>query len=101
MPAIDKTAKLLTSQLWAGFIFLTIGLLTGAVYVRSQSTALDVVSPFKVVWAISVWIWYLVTLSVRNFARASSKRVAQMALLGVVILAATYFGMGFWRRGLL
>ncbi len=101
LPAMDRTATLLTNQLWAGFLFLTIGLLTGAVYVRTESVAGDVVSPFKVVWAIFVWIWYLVTLSARNLAGASTKRVAQMALFGVVILAATYFGMGFWRGRLL
>jgi len=96
LPAIDRLEGLLTGSLWAGFVFITLGLLSGALFAQVHAVArqnLDV----KIIWAILVWAWYLATLLARNVFGRPSKRIAQMALGGFLLLAVTYFGMGIFR----
>jgi ABC-type uncharacterized transport system permease subunit len=96
LPAIDRLEFLLMTSLWAGFVFLTLGLISGALFAQVDTVArqnLDI----KVTWAILVWAWYLATLIARNVFSRPSKRIAQMALAGFMLLAMTYFGMGIFR----
>ncbi len=98
IPAIDQLSRYLIASLWSGFLFITIGLATGALYFqtmmvipRSQDYGI------KVAWAICVWLWYLATLVARNIFHRPHKRIAQMALGGFALLAIAYFGMGIIR----
>ena len=90
--SIDKLDKLLMLSLWAGFIFITISLLTGALYF----TKFDGVR-LKFAWAMAVWMWYLGTLLARNVFNQSGRRLSQLAVGGFALLAISYFGMGFFR----
>lgn len=96
LPAMDRLDKLLMTSLWCGFGFITLGLISGAVMVQSYAHAGQGIDA-KVLWAILVWVWYLATLLARNVFNRPSKRLAQMSLIGVLLLAITYFGMGFFR----
>ncbi len=96
IPAIDKLERILMLSLWCGFLFITIGLLSGALYAQLNAPALGFALQLKAIWATGVWLWYLVTLLARNAFNWPSKRVAQMSLGGFVLLAITYFGMGFF-----
>jgi ABC-type uncharacterized transport system permease subunit len=97
LPAIDRLERLLMRALWTGFIFITLGLLSGAVMTQSYNMPAEMSLGFKVIWATFVWVWYLATLLARNVFNRSSKRVAQMSLAGFLFLSMTYFGMGFFR----
>jgi ABC-type uncharacterized transport system permease subunit len=94
LPAIDILSTHLTLTLWAGFIFITFGLLTGAIYTQMYQPRSQLNLEFKVIWAIVVWIWYLVILLAKNVFNRPVKKVAQMSLAGFILMAATYFGMG-------
>lgn len=96
VPAIDKLDLLLMLSLWAGFIFLTFGLLSGAIFVQFYAMP-DQGLWLKTLWAVLVWAWYLAILLARNVFNRPSKRIAQMSLAGFVLLAFSYFGMGFFR----
>ena len=96
IPAIDRLEWLLTGSLWAGFVFITLGLLSGALFTQIHGVARQNLD-FKIIWAILVWAWYLATLLARNVFGRPSKRIAQMALGGFLLLAMTYFGMGILR----
>lgn len=96
IPAIDKVDFLLMLSLWAGFILLTLGLLSGALLVQLFDMPDEGVWG-KVLWAILVWLWYLAILLARNVFNRPSKRIAQMSLVGLLLLGFTYFGMGFFR----
>ena len=84
-------------SLWCGFLFITLGLLSGALYAQLNPTTLGLNVPAKVIWAVLVWVWYLATLLARNVFNRPSKRIAQMSLGGFMLLLFTYFGMGFLR----
>ncbi len=97
VPAIDRLERLLMWALWTGFIFITLGLLSGAMFAQLFDLPADMRLGSKVIWATFVWGWYLATLLARNVFNRSSKRVAQMSLAGFLFLSMTYFGMGFFR----
>jgi ABC-type uncharacterized transport system permease subunit len=97
LPAIDRLDFLLMTSLWTGFILITLGLLSGAAYVQLYVAPPELRLGAKVAWATLVWLWYLATLLARNVFRQPGKRVAQMSLAGFLLLAFTYFGMGFLR----
>lgn len=97
IPALDRIGSYLGYSLWLGFIFLTIGLLTGALYSRWQARPLDGELQLKIVWALAVWIWYLVILVRKNVFNGSARTIARMSLGGFVLLAVSFFGLLFFR----
>jgi ABC-type uncharacterized transport system permease subunit len=97
LPAIDRLSTVLVASLWSGFVFITLGLLTGALFTQMRGGLSDAGIAAKVAWAIAVWIWYLATLLAKNVFNRPSKRIAQMSLGGFLLMAMTYFGMGFFR----
>lgn len=97
LPAIDRLERILAMSLWCGFLFITLGLLSGALYAQLSADTLELNLPAKVIWAVLVWVWYLATLLARNVFNRPSKRIAQMSLAGFLLLFMTYFGMGFLR----
>lgn len=99
LPAIDRLDKMLRISLWTGFIFLTLGLLSGALYTQLYTLPAELRLSPKVVWAVLVWVWYLLTLLARNVFNRPSKRIAQMSLAGFLLLAVSYFGIGFLGVG--
>lgn len=99
LPAIDRIDRLLKLSLWTGFVFLTLGLITGAIYTRIYAPPAELRLSAKVIWATAVWVWYLATLLAKNVFGKPSKRIAQMSLGGFLLLALSYFGMGFFRAG--
>jgi ABC-type uncharacterized transport system permease subunit len=98
IPAIDQLSRYLVLSLWAGFLFITLGLVTGALYFqRLEKIPTDGDYILKVAWAIFVWLWYLATLVALNILHRPHKKIAQMALGGFALLAISYFGMGILR----
>lgn len=97
LPAIDRLGRALTFSLWAGFSFLTAGLLSGAWFTQLHTPSPELKLGWKVAWALAVWLWYLATLLAKNVFNRPSKRIAQMSLAGFVLLAMTYFGMGVFK----
>lgn len=97
LPSLDKLELYLIRCLWAGFIPITISLVSGAIfsqiYVEKGQLNLEV----KTIWAICVWLWYLIILLSKNVFYLPRKYLAIMSLLGFGLLAISYFGMGFFR----
>jgi ABC-type uncharacterized transport system permease subunit len=90
-PALDRLELYLVISLWAGFIFITAGLLSGAFYSHYWGTS----SGFgiKVVWAILVWAWYLIIISSRSIFSHPVHRTAKMSFIGFLLLSTTFFGI--------
>lgn len=99
LPAIDRIDKLLRVCLWTGYVFITLGLLSGAIYTQLYAPPSSWMLSAKVVWATVVWLWYLATLLAQNIFNRPSKRIAQMCLAGFLLMALSYFGMGFLLTG--
>jgi len=99
VPALDLLEKIMVSSLWAGFLFLTAALMSGTVYFRWYFPGILGDFGDKIAWAVTVWLWYLAALLARNYFNMTVTRVAQMSLLGFVLLAMTFFGMSFYQTG--
>ena len=95
-PPLDKLEQSLMFSLWLGFIFLTLGLITGAIYLMflSKSALPNVL--MKIVWACSVWIWYLCILLAKNVFSQPGSVVAKMSVGGFILLLVTFFGLATW-----
>ena len=96
MPALDRIGRLLLFCLWTGFVFLTVALMTGAVYSQLHSHTLNEGIKLKIAWALAVWVWYLSILIVNKMRASSPRRVARMSLGGFVLLALAFFGL-LWQ----
>jgi ABC-type uncharacterized transport system permease subunit len=90
--SLDTLNRLLLITIWSGFIFLTIGLVLGAIYTQFFATSLES-SVSKIVWALIVWFWYLATLLARNVFRLHEKKIAQMTFIGFALMALGFFGL--------
>ncbi len=94
IPALDQLEKILLSCLWLGFIFISLALASGVYYFFRQG---EYSSPAveKFIWASTVWLWYLATLLMKSVYAQPSRRIAQMSLVGFVLLGAAVFGLLF------
>jgi ABC-type uncharacterized transport system permease subunit len=90
-PALDRLEWILKASLWAGFIFITSSLLSGALY--SQYWGSSNGHWVKLVWSITVWLWYLITLICRMVFGMPMKVVARLTIGGFLLLATTFFGI--------
>lgn len=90
-PALDRLQQVLEMSLWIGLICLTLGLISGALVRQyySQTAGLEI----KIVWALIVWAWYLITIICRNLFRWPVRRLAQMSLTGFALLSVMLFGL--------
>lgn len=93
-PPIDRLDRIHAIILWAGFAFISVGLITGAIYAQFYVPNLGSSLQAKIIWAFAVWFWYLVTLLARNIFNFSGKRIALMSLIGFLLLSLALFGLG-------
>lgn len=90
-PPLEKLDKYLFLSIWFGFSFLTLGLITGAIYAGIFGYKESLLSS-KVLWALIVWTWYLVILIARNIIGWSSKRISKMSLIGFFMILISVLG---------
>lgn len=94
VPALDWLENILITCLWTGFLFISMALLSGAYYfwyygVNSPNAI------HKIIWASIVWLWYFVTLLMKRVFAQPSRRIAQMSLVGFMLLGVAVFGTLF------
>lgn len=95
VPALDLLDDCLIVALSAGFLFLSIALISGAIFLLNSNAEDFSKWTLKLIWALSIWFWYLAALFSRIVLHVSAKKLAQMSLLGFCFLVASYFGFIF------
>jgi ABC-type uncharacterized transport system permease subunit len=96
-PSLDRLQTWLIRSLAAGFVFLTVGLITGSIYAQSFLTGPTPGLSIKIVWALTIWIWYLLCLGFHQLYSWSGKKLAVMSLIGLALLSISLFGLVFFR----
>lgn len=96
-PTLDRLDRLLFWGLWLGFLGITTGLVTGAIYSQLYVPHATGRLELKILWAIAVWIWYLATLLARNVFGRSVRDIARLCLGGFLLLFGTFFGLAFFH----
>ena len=94
-PALSTLTKSLNITLWIGFTFITVSLLSGALYALSGFLPSSPGMYAKIIWAILVWVWYLAILVLKGILGYRPHRVARMSLAGFVLMAVSWFGLWF------
>jgi ABC-type uncharacterized transport system permease subunit len=100
VPSLARLDHWLRVTLIAGFVMLTLSLLTGAVFIAQIPGGLAENVPdalkSKVLWAVAVWSWYLGTLVAKNILRSPARVVARMSVGGFSLMALAWFGLVFF-----
>jgi cytochrome c-type biogenesis protein CcsB len=89
----------LTQTISFGFLFLTLGILTGAVWANSAWGSYWSWDP-KETWALITWLIYAAFLHCRLMRGWRGGRAAWISLVGFASVLFTYYGVNFLLSGL-
>lgn len=90
----------LTHQLvMFGFLFLTAGIITGAVWAKQAWTRYWSWDP-KETWSLITWFIYAAMLHLRMMRGWRGHRLAVLSIVGFFAVLFTYFGVNYWLAGL-
>jgi cytochrome c-type biogenesis protein CcsB len=82
-----------------GFLLLTLGILTGAVWAETAWGRYWSWDP-KETWSLITWLIYATLLHARLLKGWQGRRIAWLAVLGFLAVLFTYFGVSFLLAGL-
>ena len=82
-----------------GFLWLSVGIITGSVWANSAWGTYWSWDP-KETWSLITWFIYAAMLHARSMHDWRGKRVAWLSLIGFACVLFTYFGVNFLLSGL-
>lgn len=97
VPAMDILTRVFHTALWLGFVFISLGLVSGALIKMTMVLPPGMNLEIKIIWAIVVWLLYLAILLAKNIFRFPALRLARMSFAGFLLLAVSYFGLIFFQ----
>jgi cytochrome c-type biogenesis protein CcsB len=99
LPGRDVLDDITHKTMVFGFIWLTAGIITGAVWANSAWGTYWSWDP-KETWSLITWFFYAITLHARYTRGWSGMRIAYLSILGFVSVIFTYYGVNFLLSGL-
>lgn len=99
LPSLDLIDELTYQMVIFGFLFLTIGIITGAVWANSAWGTYWSWDP-KETWSLITWAIYALMLHLRLMKGWHGKRIAWISIIGFMAVMFTYFGVNFLLSGL-
>ena len=98
-PPIKVLDRLVYQTIMLGFLFLTMGIITGAVWANSAWGSYWSWDP-KETWSLITWFIYATVIHSRMVRGWSGKRIAWLSIIGFLAVLFTYFGVNFILAGL-
>ncbi len=98
-PSLDSLDQLNSHCLTAGFVFLTLGIVTGSIWARQAWGAYWQWDP-KETWSLITWFLYLVQLHQRFTVGWRGKKAAVMAVIGFGSVVFTLWGVTYLLGGI-
>ncbi len=92
LPNSDVMDELTHQMVMFGFLFLTIGIITGAVWANSAWGSYWSWDP-KETWSLITWFIYATMLHARITRGWAGKRIAWLSIIGFMAVIFTYFGV--------
>jgi len=92
LPSLDIIDELTYQMVVFGFLFLTIGIITGAVWANSAWGTYWSWDP-KETWSLITWFIYATLLHLRMMRGWHGKNIAWVSILGFMAVLFTYFGV--------
>jgi cytochrome c-type biogenesis protein CcsB len=99
VPPPAQLDRLIYQATILGFLLLTLGILTGAVWAESAWGRYWSWDP-KETWSLITWLIYASLLHARMLKGWQGRRIAWLAVLGFLAVLFTYFGVSFLLTGL-
>ena len=99
LPSLDVIDELTYQMIVFGFLFLTIGIITGSVWANSAWGKYWSWDP-KETWSLITWIVYAVFLHLRLMKGWYGRNLAWVSISGFICVMFTYFGVNFLLSGL-
>lgn len=94
LPALPLLDRLLYRATMLGFLLLTFGILTGAVWAETAWGRYWSWDP-KETWSLITWLIYAALLHARLLKGWHGKRIAWLAVLGFLAVIFTYLGVNY------
>ncbi len=98
-PSLSIIDDLTHKMIIFGFIWLTCGIITGAIWANSAWGTYWSWDP-KETWSLITWFIYALTLHIRYTRGWSGEKIASLAIFGFFSVLFTYYGVNFWLSGL-
>jgi len=99
LPPSAQLDRLIYRATVLGFLLLTLGILTGAVWAETAWGRYWSWDP-KETWSLITWLIYATMLHARLLKGWQGRRIAWLAVLGFLAVMFTYFGVSFLLSGL-
>jgi len=98
-PRLNVLDELTYQMVMFGFLFLTVGIITGAVWANSAWGTYWSWDP-KETWSLITWFIYAILLHARLMRGWSGRRIAYISIAGFMAVLFTYFGVNYLLSGL-
>jgi len=99
IPSRDLLDELTHQLVMFGFLFLTAGIITGAVWAKQAWTRYWSWDP-KETWSLITWLIYAALLHFRMMRGWRGRRIAILSIIGFFAVLFTYFGVNYFLAGL-
>jgi cytochrome c-type biogenesis protein CcsB len=93
-PGLEVLDEMTHQMVVSGFLFLTTGIITGAVWANSAWGTYWSWDP-KETWSLITWFVYATLLHARMMRGWYGKRIAYISIIGFCAVIFTYFGVNF------
>jgi len=94
LPSLNVLDELTHQMVMFGFLFLSIGIITGAVWANSAWGTYWSWDP-KETWSLITWFIYATLLHARMMRGWYGKKIAYLSILGFAAVLFTYFGVNY------
>ncbi len=99
LPSLQVLDDIIHKTMIFGFLWLTVGIITGAIWANSAWGTYWSWDP-KETWSLITWFVYAITLHARYTRGWRGTRIAWLSILGFISVIFTYYGVNFLLSGL-
>nr|MBF0222062.1 c-type cytochrome biogenesis protein CcsB [Desulfobulbaceae bacterium] len=99
MPSLRILDDIIYKCIVFGFVWLSAGIITGAIWANESWGTYWSWDP-KETWSLITWFIYAAAIHARFTKGWGGKRIAWIAILGLLSVLFTYYGVNFWLSGL-
>ena len=97
LPYATETERMMERCVALGFPWLTLGILTGAIWAQKAWGRYWGWDP-KETWALVTWLWYVMVLHLRPLRRWRGRRLAALVVAGFGMVCFTFVGVPWLVR---
>lgn len=92
LPPIQRLEIAVSRLMIAGQILLSIGIVTGGIYIRQNPGQFEPKGDLKIIWSLVVWLIYAALLTAHQVGKIRGRRFALAAVGTFAFVALTFWG---------